>query len=465
MRPFFLVLLILVIGVGLTLAVSDSARRSLRLRVAELAGDVATRVVTRTAGHAGSTDAADFIQIPVEVRRLDDSIYQATGVANTQVIITREGNVVFDTGLATQAAKQMRLLREAIPDRPITYIILSHSHQDHIGGTQFWREAGTRVVASRHFPEEERYQKELQDYFWFRNRTFFPFIPKSPQKSGRFAYGNVVPDVLVGEPQVFRFEEGGVRFEVIPTPGAEGDDNICLWLPERKILFSGDFFGPNFPQFPNIFTMRGGKVRKPIEYIHSLDRILALGPETIIPSHLDPIRGADRIRTDMTRIRDAVRYVHDATVAGMNAGKTMEQLMAEIHLPPELALTQIHGKVSWAVKSIWEYYATWFHFDSTTELYAVPPSAVQPEIAELAGVEALIEHARKHVEASEPLRALQLLQVALAGDPANRAGLEVRREALEELLHRAQAETRNSYELYWLRYRIRATNAALAPAL
>ena len=36
--------------------------------------------------------------------------------------------------------------------------------------------------------------------------------------------------------------------------------------------------------------------------------------------------------------------------------------MASIELPPELALTQEHGRVSWAVKSIWEYYMTWFHF-------------------------------------------------------------------------------------------------------
>ena len=36
---------------------------------------------------------------------------------------------------------------------------------------------------------------------------------------------------------------------------------------------------------------------------------------------------------------------------------------------PSSTSAQIHGRVSWAVKSIWEYYATWFHFDATTELY------------------------------------------------------------------------------------------------
>ena len=206
--------------------------------------------------------------------------------------------VVYDTGLATQAAKQHRLLLEAVPDAPITHVILSHSHQDHVGGTQFWVEDGTEIVAHQEYPEEQRYLKELEDYFWNRNRTLFPFMPESPPKSGMFAYGSVVPTVLVDQPDVLRFEQGGIRFEVIPAPGAEGADNLVLWLPDQKVLFSGDFFGPNFPQFPNIFTMRGEKIRKPIEYIQSLEKIIALEPEMVVPSHQDPVRG---IRSDPRR--------------------------------------------------------------------------------------------------------------------------------------------------------------------
>ena len=109
-------------------------------------------------------------------------------------------------------------------------------------------------------------------------------------------------------------------------------NNIVLWLPQQKVLITGDFFGPQFPQFPNIFTMRGEKVRKPVEYIASLDKLIALEPEIIIPSHLAPTVGKEEIREGMQRIRDAVQYVHDETIAGMNAGKTVYQLMEEIHL-------------------------------------------------------------------------------------------------------------------------------------
>lgn len=454
-------LLIAIVGLaaigGGVLLFSGDARREAERRAAEAVGEVAAMALQ---SQETGERAADLINVKIEVVELADGVLQARGVGNTHLVTTSEGHVVFDTGLATQGAKQRRLLVEAAPPGPITHVILSHSHQDHMGGTDFWLEDGTEVVAHEEFPEEQRYLKELEDYLWHRNRTLFAWMPESPPKSGFLEYGRVKPTILVDEPDDYVFEQGGVRFEVLPTPGAEGADNICLWLPQKKILFSGDFFGPLFPQFPNVFTMRGEKVRKPVEYIESLERIIALEPEMIVPSHSEPVRGKQEIRASLVRMRDAVRYVHDAVVDGMNAGKTVHELMAEIELPPELELTQAHGRVMWAVKSIWEYYATWFHFDSTTELYPVPRTAVFAELSEIAGNEKLVAHARAHVEAGRPLHALHLLEIAIGGDPSDRAALMARRDALEILLERARP-LNNGYELDWLQYRIRATNEAL----
>lgn len=452
----------ILLAIGGYFASSDEARRGAELRAAEVAGDLATRVVAARAGEDGGGHSSEFIKIPIEVRKLGDAIYQARGVGNTHVIATSEGHVVFDTGLATQAAKQRRLLGEALPEGPITHVILSHSHQDHAGGAPFWISDGTEVIAHAEYDEEQRYLKELEDYLWFRNRTLFTWMPESPPKTGMFAYGGTHPTRVVDQPNTLEFEQGGIQFVVLPTPGAEGADNLCLWLPEEKVLFSGDFFGPNFPQFPNIFTMRGEKMRKPVEYIASLNQIIELEPEMVVPSHQDPIVGKEEILVSLIKMRDATKYVHDATIAGMNAGKSVHQLMEEIVLPPELELTQIHGKVSWAVKSIWEYYATWFHFDSTTELYSVPRSSVEPEIAALAGVDALAEKANEHIAQGNHLHAIHLLEVALAGDPGHRPSLLARKEALSNLLDQAKSTFNNSYELEWLNYRIRITDEALA---
>lgn len=441
----------------------EDAKKSAELRAAEMVGDYAQERLAEISSGETERAAADLINIPIEVRKISDLIYQARGVANTHLIATSEGNVVFDTGLATQAAKQRRLLGEEVPGKT-THVINSHSHQDHVGGNTFWLEDDTKLIAHAEFPEEQRYLRELQPYFWHRNRTLFPFMPEEPPTIGFLAYGNAEPTVLVENGAPYTFEQGGVRFEVHPTPGAEGADNVCLWLPDQKVLFSGDFFGPLFPQFPNIFTMRGEKIRKPIEYIRSLDRIIALGPEMIIPSHNDPIEGGEGIRTSLIKMRDAVKFIHDAVIAGMNAGKNVNQLMAEIKLPPELELSQVHGRVSWGVKSIWEYYATWFHFDTTTELYDVPASSVYSDIVELAGADTLVARAKEHLAAGRPLEALHLLEAVLGNGNDHRLGLETRRAALEVLLERARSTFKNSYEIDWLRYRLRDTDSRLVEA-
>jgi len=292
-------------------------------------------------------------KVPIEAREISDGIWQATGVGNTHLITTSGKDVLFDTGLATQVPKQMKALNEAVSDLELSHIIVSHSHADHSGGVKFWQ----------------------------------PTI-------GLIATGEVEPNKLVQNGQPYKFSQGGVEFEIHALPGAEGADNIVLWLPQKKILFSGDFFGPLFPQFPNVFTMRGEKIRKPVEYINSLEKVIELGPDMIVPSHKTPMTDKEIITSGLIKMRDATRYVHDKTVEGMNSGKTVEQLMGEIQLPPEIAITEEHGKVSWAVKSIWEYYATWFHFDKTTELYDVPISAVYQDIVQAGGELRLLERAQ-----------------------------------------------------------------------
>jgi alkyl sulfatase BDS1-like metallo-beta-lactamase superfamily hydrolase len=416
-------------------------------------GDVATKRLASASGEGTHGAAVDLIKRPIEVRKVAENIHYATGVGNTIMITTGEGVVLFDTGLVIQSANQLQILKDTVSDADVRYIILSHSHADHIGGTRFWMDEDTDIIAHQNFEEEQRYLSELQPYQYDRNRTLFPWMPAWEDRPdiALMRYGGIVPTITVDDWETYAFTLGGIEFQVIGAPGAEGADNAVLWLPQQKVLISGDFFGPQFPQFPNIFTMRGEKVRKPVEYIKSLDRLIALNPDVILPSHLDPTIGAEKIRKGMQRIRDAVQYVHDETIAGMNAGKTVNQLMKEIKLPPNLELVQNHGRVDWAVKSIWEYYMGWFRFESTTELYPIPAQDVYADLAQIAGNENLIALANNYLIQGEPVKTLHITEIALAGDPQNASALALRDQALVELLERAENGLRNDYEIYWLK--------------
>lgn len=441
--------------------------RLIEERKAELIGVLADRHIaskTPLDTNVKIKTVALLHHIPVEVEEVRENIFKASGVGNTFLIKTPEGNVLFDTGLGTQGARQKRLLQN-VAAGDIKYIILSHSHGDHIGGAKFWKAEypEAKIITHEGFIEGQRYLKELEPYFWNRNRLLYPFMPEQPPKNHSLvSYGGIIPDEVVENGTEYRFELGGVEFVLLPTPGAEGDDNMVLWLPGQKALFSGDVFGPLFPMVPNLFTLRGEKFRDPIAYIQSLETMIDLKPEIILPSHFDPVEGVQRLQKDLQAMRDVTRYIHDETVKGMNQGKSLWQLMEEIQLPPELALTQAHGKVSWNVRSIWEHYSTWFRYESTTELYPVPVHTLYQEVAEMAGAERLVARAKEKVASGNPVQALHLIEMALADAPDYKAAFNTRLEALEVLLAEAYENGSNHSETGWLKGRISATKLMLA---
>ena len=426
------------------------------------AGVVAAAGAPATGQQTTGADARRvFAPVPVSLRTLADNVYQAAGNGNSHLIHTPAGNVVFDTGnaFAGQADDHYRLLRGAAAG-PIRYVIYSHSHPDHLGGHPYWIDEGPEIIVHREFEEERRYTQALSAFGGRRLRRLRPDLADRPRPAGQPPrQAPLEPDILVGDTD-HAFDLGGVRFEVLNTPGAEGADNISLWLPGQRILFTGDTLGFLWDGFPNIFTMRGEKVRRPIEYIRTLERFIALEPELVVPSHHDPIRGREHVLAGLRGMRDAVQHVHDAVIAGMNEGKTVHELMAEVTLPPELDLHQGHGRVSWAVKSIWEYYGTWFHYDSTTELYHVPARDVYGELAELVGQDVLMARARQHLDGGRALRALHFIEVALGGAPEDAAALRLYREAHERLLADS-TEVDNAYEQNYLQSIINETDAAL----
>jgi alkyl sulfatase BDS1-like metallo-beta-lactamase superfamily hydrolase len=428
----------------------NTLEQSVRETVTRLAGQAAVSNMSSllAENNGRGLAAAELITLPIYVTEVASGIFQASGVGNSFALTTRDGNVIFDTGLIIQSSEQVAKLKAMIGDAEPKKIILSHSHADHVGGTLLWDRGQAELITHEEFEEEQRYLTELNPYFHQRNRVLFPWIPESPRTLVGMNFRGLIPDTRVRNGDPYRFSLGGRRFEVYAVPGAEGADNVVLWLPDEKILLSGDFFGPQFPQFPNIFTMRGEKVRKPIEYIASLNTLLALEPEIILPSHLAPIRGAQNIAADMRKIRDAVQYVHDETVAGMNAGYSLETVMAEITLPEELTLSQSHGKVSWAVKSIWEYYATWFHFDRTSELYPTSQRAILADVAHLIDLDAAQLQVQIYLNEAEPEKALLLLEL-LEGSTASETLRALRTQTLLQLKRQAEP-VGNDYELYWL---------------
>ena len=189
--------------------------------------------------------------------------------------------------------------------------------------------------------------------------------------------------------------------------------------------------------------------------------MLALEPEVLVTGHGEPVVGADEIRRRVQQVRDATAWLRDRTIEGMNAGVDLFTLMGQVTLPPELDIPQGHGKVPWIVRAVWEEHSGWFRYESTTELYDVPPSAIWSELTELAGgTDVLLQRAHVHLDAGRPLHALHFVDMVLAESPDDVDALEVKLGALRVLLERSGRE--NFSEVRWLEAEIRDTEAALA---
>jgi len=74
-----------------------------------------------------------------------------------------------------------------------------------------------------------------------------------------------------------------------------------------------------------------------------------LNPEVLIPSHTRPIVGSKKIKRILTNYRDAIQFVHDQSVRGINMGMTPDELVEYVVLPPHLRnlpyLQEFYGKI------------------------------------------------------------------------------------------------------------------------
>ncbi|KLO43381.1 beta-lactamase [Mycobacterium nebraskense] len=387
----------------------------------------------------GAQDAVD----------LGDGIFMSRNIANSYLVTTSDGDLLINTGTDFEAAEiKARFAR--VSKGPLRMITFTQGHPDHVSGWSLFNLPGVETVAQANHPDVREYWCHLHPFYVRRIMKLWGAFMDVEAAAATLPPEPVLTESFV---DTHVFELGGRQFELYSTPGGETTDALVVWMAEHRAVFIGNLMGPFFGHVPNLYTLRGDKIRSAMAFIHSVDRVIALGPELLVNGH-DVFRGADQILTTMTKVRDATAYLRDRTIDGMNSGADLWTLMREVTLPPDLALPQVHGKVAWMVRAIWEEHVGWFRYESTTELYDMPPSSVWSDVVDLVGgIAPLTERAALHVKVGRPLEALHLTDIALAHTPADPDTLAVKHQALEQLL--AASGRVNHSEVQWLEQEIK----------
>ena len=396
--------------------------------------------------------------VPDEVEEVSPGIWCSPGLSNVFMIPTSQGRVIINAGMGFEGPVHRANL-DSVDSSPVRYVILTQGHYDHVGGLDSVRDPDSEIVAQANWEKWRDDNERLARYrasrsaFAFSN-TLAAGIATIQERFGRKLPGQSTPTADIVVEDRLTLTVGERTLELIATPGGETTDSLVVWLPDEKICLCGNVFGALFGHMPNLVTMRGDRYRDALTVIDTVERIRVLEPEVLLTGHFWPITGKDRIQFELTRLRDAVQYVHDATVEGMNAGKDVRTLMREITLPEHLELGQGYGTVAWGVRAIWENYSGWFHHRSTTELYPVDPTDISADLVELAGADALVARAQAHLDADRPVQAIHLAEKVTDADSAHPGARHVLRAAHERLL----ADTDNFWETAWLKKQI-ANNA------
>jgi alkyl sulfatase BDS1-like metallo-beta-lactamase superfamily hydrolase len=341
---------------------------------------------------------------------VDGLIYRSGGTTAAYMVLTDAGRVIVNTGMGFEAPHHKRVF-DAIRPGPTHVIVTTQAHVDHVGGVDLFKEPGTTYIAQANNPACQADDRRIAGLrmrtagIWF-DMLGTDAIRIAEQNPGVSMHQSTpTPDITYD--QRLGLNVDGLRIELYAAVG-ETIDCTVVWLPAHRIALVSNLFGPLFPHFPNINTIRGDKYRFVEPQLATNRMVRGLRPEMLVTGRHEPIVGADLIEASLERLHDAVTYVHDRTLEGINAGTDVWTLMREIELPPHLRVGQGYGKVAWAVRTFWEQYIGWFKLESTTELYPDSAPAALDELVDAAGTGAALDRAEAALARGDAVVAIRL---------------------------------------------------------
>ena len=381
-----------------------------------------------------------------EIIEVTEGIHVAVGfaLANAIMIEGDGSNVIIDTTGTVETAQEVKDLFDSINSNPVEAIIYTHNHGDHTYGATVFAEDSTEIYA------HESTGKYL-------SRVIGILRPIISSRSSRM-FGNVLPREEVENNGIGPFLEigrdgrkpgllyptktfsdklaftaAGIKIELYHAPG-ETNDQLFVWLPEKRALFPGDNF---YKTFPNLYTIRGTPYRDLVGWVNSIDMMRYLEPEYLVPSHTRPLVGAKTINNLLTTYRDAIQYVHDQTIRLMNMGMEPDEIAESLILPKHLGdspyLQEFYGSPAWSAKNVFSGYLGWFD-GNPSSLKPLPKREEATNIINLAGGwEKLFQEAEQSYLNDEFQWSLQLTDYLLRMKPGDRQTQLLRQSALVAL--------------------------------
>ncbi len=348
-------------------------------------------------------------------------VAQGYDFADLAFVVTPEGIVAIDAGTAEASARAALDALRRHSTLPITHVILTHAHWDHIGGLAALKGPNTRVVARANFADELRLVNEAGVRF----RYFFG-------SEGRRRY-EVSPDHLVNRRETLTV--GGTEFVLYPVRGGETEDALLIHLPARGLLFVGDVLMP-YLGAPFLPEGSAEGLFETLTVIRSLEPRLLIHGHTALTENF-PISAVPGLEV-------ALREVYERTLAGIGDGKTLVELLHQNLLPealrfhPTATVPFVVMRDNFIKRVYHQRTGYWKPDGEGLEVFAAGEWAAALDLLGGSREEAFVRTARALLDRSDPALAFKLADLGLVRYPASRTLIAVRRQALDRLREKYQ---------------------------
>ncbi|MCC6214634.1 MAG: MBL fold metallo-hydrolase [Polyangiaceae bacterium] len=354
---------------------------------------------------------------------IQDGLGFVSSFANVNVLATSEGLVLLDAGSFFLAGSNFSNVREWSRERVHT-AVYTHGHVDHAFGLgPFEEEARAqgwdpiRVVA--HHAVNQRFDRYAltAGYNEIINRRQFG-TAMWPTRYRR-------PDLTFHDR--LELAVGGEAIQLFHDRG-ETDDHAWAFLPERRVLCTGDLFIWASPNCGNPQKVQ----RYPLDWARALRRMAELRAVALLPGHGPPILGEDRVHQALSETAELLETLVEQTLGLMNAGKRLDAVIHGVHAPAHLLerpyLRPIYDDPAFVVRNLWRLYGGWWD-GNPAHLKPAPEVDVARELAALAGgAERLAERARALLGDGRLQLASHLVEHAALAAPGEEAIRRLRGE-------------------------------------
>jgi len=366
------------------------------------------------------------------------------GLANSILVLGKSQSLVVDTMGGIETASRVIADLDIPSDKPVTTLAYTHFHADHTLGAQ----AFVDQFSIENVISHETTVAEIRDFFGIkrdliseRSLKMFGSILQEKDKTsssgigikletGIDTPGYIKPTITFGD--FYSHDLDGLEIHFFHAPG-ETDDQLFVWIPKYKALMPGDNI---YKAFPNIYTIRGTTYRSFKSWYSSLEKMMALEPEILIPSHGTPINGKEEISRVLSNYRDAIKYVHDQMMRNLNSGSSPIEAARKIKLPENLAqdphLFELYGTIEWSARNLFNGYFGWFD-GNPTNLYPFTKEEYSEKLLTLIPEEQLISELDKALAEEDSQWALYISDLLIDSGKVSEQILAKKAAALKNL--------------------------------